>query len=1047
MRALIQTVIERKTFANILMVLFLAGGLVSALCIKQELFPDRVPGVIRIEVELDGAGPEEITSSILIAIENSISGVEDIKRVTSVAYHGKGVVEISLQKGSDACKIRDEVKNAVESITTFPEQAKKPLVGIPSEKEKALSVVIYGDQPPLWLNRTAQSIRDDLHILAGLSRVELAFPYEHEISVEVSEKTLHQYNLSLEEIAESIRNSSLEMPGGTVYSKNFEIYIRTDNRKHSVQEFGDIIIPRGSSSIPLYLHEIAQIREGFGAAPVECWFNGKPAVQLDVYTSDHETPVSVEAAVQWYINTLVHERYQGVEVVIFENEAASYRSRTALLIKNGQIGLLLVLFTLGLFLTPHVAFWVMVGIPTSLLGGMLLLPLFTTSLNMISLFAFIVTIGVVVDDAIMIGEAIHAHRSKGLSAVPAAVEGIKEMGSSIVLATSTTIIAFMPMFFVPGEMGTLFQQIPAVVIAVLLVSLIESLFILSSHLSGEYPRWRWIKWLSRPQKLVNSALEKFIHGTFRNFLNKTLRYPGVMISSAVSLLLFTFAVVAAGWLGFSFTPTIEADMVLAQAALPYGTPKEKSIQVQERLVRSAMNVLKQHSMESLGIFSLIGTRLEEGEVEIESLAGTNYISVLMALPEEKKRVLSGTEFAGEWKKTFGDLGILESLHFTGETNITGGEPIQIEIFHEHTEIARDAALSLGKQLKSVAGLSSIDDGIRTGKPEYIITIKDKGRSMQITPADVSNQIRNRFHGAEACRYIDDGNEIRVMVRLDSSARSNLDGIENILLHSPSGEKVPLAELADIKRSTTYTHSVRRDGRRIFPVTADVRFGVEDDMIEELLEEEIVPSLKDTFPGIVVSFGGEEEEIDESLAAMGKGFLIVLVVMYCVLSCYYNSYLLPLLILCVMPFSLIGIIWGHIIMGCELSIVSIVGIIAMTGVVVNDSIVLVTAYNRQILAGMDRSQAITAAACRRFRPILLTSLTTFLGLVPLLLETSEQAQFLIPAAISMSFGLVFGTVITLVLVPVMLLLFTGGMEKNSLGGESAVMSYPAEKSMG
>jgi multidrug efflux pump subunit AcrB len=1013
---------KRTGFANALMVVFLLGGLLSATSIKQELMPDMEERNVQVAVELSGASPDEIETSILVLIENAVRGLEGIKRVDAEAREGIGFVTVTLLESADSQQMLGDIKKAVDRITTFPQDAEEPVVTIPSVVEKALSIIVYGDQPLMWLRKTAESVRDDLRTRVGLTQVQLAFPREQEISVEISEDTLRQYGLSLEDVAGEIRESSPDLPGGTLFSTRADIALRTTERREWADEFSDVVITQTQEGIPVRLSDIAELKDGFGESPIETWFNGSPAIQIDVFAVGDETPISVGAAVREYLDTLAREMYQGVDMVVFENEAEAYRSRMALLIDNALVGLILVLVTLGLFLTPHLAFWVMIGIPTSLLGGLMLLPLFDATINMISLFAFIVTIGVVVDDAIMMGEAIYVQRTKGLDPLSAVVQGVKEMSGLVMLATSTTIIAFMPMFFVPGSMGDVFRQIPAVIVAVLLVSLVESLFILAAHLAKDRPERPWLARLARPQQMVNAGLELFIRGAFRNFMRVCLHRPGVLFASALSLLLITLGGIAGGLLGFSFAPTIESDTVIAQATLPYGTPKRQSIAVQQKLVEAANRVLHDNGMVSPGVFSLIGTRLEEGEVEVETLAGSHYISVLMALPPEGGRILSGREFARAWQDVFGEPGELEALNFTGETKVAGGEPLRLEVWHPDQTVARTAAIRLGEYLRACPGLTSVDDGIRAGKPELHLTLKDRGVRMGLTAEDMAKQVRHRYHGAEALRFVRDGSEVKVMVRLSEKERTGYGALEEVLLKSPSGDLIPLTQVADIAQTRSFTSLARRNGKRIYPVTADTMIGISDDVVEDVLEEKVLPALIAEFPDVSVGFGGEEEEVDESLGALGNGFLVVLGVMYLLLTLHYNSCIQPLLILSVIPFSFIGAVWGHILLGYDLSIISVLGIIATAGVVVNDSLVLVTTYNRYRTDGLNHHRAIVDAACQRFRPILLTSLTTFFGLMPLLLETSEQAQFLIPAAISISFGLVFGTVITLVLVPGLLWLF-------------------------
>jgi multidrug efflux pump subunit AcrB len=879
----LRSLLQRKVFANVLMALFLLGGLYSAASIRQELMPGIEDRSVEVAVELPGASPDDIDTAVLVVVENAVRGLDGIKHVRAEAREGMGSVTLALLDGADPHRVLGDVQKAVDRITTLPRDAEQPIVTIPTIVEKALSIVVYGDQPLMWLRRTAEALRDDLRIHAGLTKVQLAFPRDQEVSIEISEGTLRQYGLTLADVAAKIRASSLDLPGGTLFSERADITLRTSERREWADEFQDVVIAQTATGIPLRLADLAVLKDGFGASAITSWFNGKPAILIDVFAVGDETPITVESAVQAYLDTHARKQYPGVGITVLENDASAYRSRMALLIDNALIGLLLVLVLLALFLAPQLAFWVMVGIPTSLLGGLLLLPLFDASLNMLSLFAFIVTIGVVVDDAIMIGEAIHVQRSKGLDPLSAAVQGLKEMGEPVLLATGTTIIAFMPAFFIPGSMGVLFRQIPAVVVAVLLVSLIESLFILTAHLAQAHGPRRWSTKLARPQQVVNARLEAFIQGAFRRFIEGGLHRSVVLFATALSVLLVTLGAIAGGLSGFSFTPTIASDTVIAQATLPYGTPGRQSMAVQRKLVEAANTVLRENGMASPGIFSLIGTRLEEGEVEVETLAGSHYVSVLVALPPTDQRILSGRVFAHVWQHAFGEPDELEAINFTGETNITGGEPICLEIFHPNTAVARAAAISLGEHLRTVAGLSAIDDGIRVGKPELKLTLKDHGLRMGLTAEALATQVRHRFHGAEALRYVRDGSEVTVRVRLSMHERGHAAALNEVLLKSPSGALVPLTEVAEIHRTQAFTSISRRDGKRIFSVTADIGFGVSDDAVEEVLEEKIVPALMVKFPGICVNFGGEEEEEDQSLDALGKGLLIALAVMYLLLA--------------------------------------------------------------------------------------------------------------------------------------------------------------------
>ncbi len=1012
---------QQKIVANLLMVFFIVAGLLSAYSIRQEFLPIRESRNIQINVELPQAQPEEIERSVLLPIENAVRGLGGIKKVDANAKESFASVTLALLDGADINKVFNDVKNAIDRIENFPQEAEKPTIMIPAEIEKVMSLVVYGEQPSLWLERIAEKVRDTLLIEKGLTKVQLAFPRSKEISVEVEEKKLRTQHVTLEEIAARIKDNAFNLSGGTLFTPQSDIALRVSGHRDTAVEFMDIVVKEANNGSPVRLSEIATVKEGFGNSSIEAWYNSKPTILIDVYAVGQETPLFVEGVVKDFLSTS-EQNFSGVAIEIFENDAQTYRDRMDLLVDNAFLGLVLVMCILALFLTPHIAFWVMVGIPTALLGGLALLYFFDISLNMISLFAFIVTIGVVVDDAIMVSEAVYRHQKQGRSAIEAAVMGVKEMAVPIFLAVSTTIIAFMPMFFIPGKLGILFEQISAVVVAVLVVSLIETLFILVRHLSNSHMNFPWPQFLSDTQRKMSQGLENFTYGTFRKCIRCVVLSPIVTLCVGGGVCVATIAIVASGTVGFSFTPDIQSDTVAAQITLPYGTPKERSIRVQEELVKGAFEIAKEQGDQHPRIFSLIGARLDEGEVDVDEQEGAHYISVLVALPPEKERKISGSEFANLWQQRFGEIGGVEASSFSGEVNVMGGEPFHLELSHADDVVAQRAALSLADRIRLVEGIVAVDDGLRSGKPEFNIILKKHAVEYGLTLSEIAKQIQHRFYGMEAMRFVKNGSDIRVMVRLTRKERGALHALDHILIKTPHNTLVPLLEIADITQGQSPTSLLRRDGKRIYSVIADIAGGENEDGVEDIVDESIIPQILKEFPGVKIGFGGDEEEIDQSLSALGNGFLIVICVLYTIFAVQFNSYIQPLLILSVVPFAFIGAIWGHIILGYDISIMSVVGGIAMAGVIVNDSLVLVTRYNQLYMNGVPHIKAIADATCSRFRPVFLTTLTTFLGLAPMMLETSEQAQFLIPMAVAISFGLIFGMLIVLIFLPVLLRLF-------------------------
>jgi len=1010
---MLSNLISRPILANLLMIMFLVGGIFMALNIRKEFLPQQPKRIIEISTQLEGASPREIQNSILLAIEDSINGIQGIKRVDSVATQGIGAVTVTLLNGIDATTTLQEIKSAVDRIQTLPTEAERPQVNLASNQEKVMSLLLFGEQTELTLRRYAEKVQNDLRNLDDITRVEIAIPRPMEVSVEIEENTLNKFDLSVENIAEIIRQNSIELGGGTIRSSSTDIVLKTDERRQWASDFEDIPIITSDNGQRLKLGDIAKLTDGFGPSNVFTWYNSQPAIQLNVFAVNGESPSSVEAAVKSYIETLNFN--DAINLIIFENDAEAYRSRVSLLVDNAMIGLVLVLILLALFLEPKLAFWVMMGIPTSLLGGIFLLPLFGATINMISLFAFIITIGIVVDDAIMVAESIFHHRQHGKTKLQASIDGLNEMFIPILLAVGTNILAFLPMFFIPGELGVLFYQIPSVVVAVLIVSLIEALIILAAHLSHEKKSNNkadvWTK-LARPQKIVNQGLEKFVSLHFTKWVSKAVHNVSITFAAMTTLLGITIGLVLGGWIPFSFTPIIEADKVTAEAILPFGTPIQKAIEVQHQLVNAANDI----SSSNHGIFSIIGVRIDEGEVENDTMSGTNIVSVMVSLPPSVEREIGGVEFGRLWESKVEKIEGLEALSVSGEIAVTGGEPLQLELSHSQLETAKQAAIFLGNLLLHHEAVNRIDDGVQTGKPELRFKLTSQGHALGMTSESIAAQIRNRFHGAEALRFQRQSNEVKVMVRLEEKERNQLSALENILVRTPSDNLVPLSLVTEITTATAHTQITRSNGRQVYSVVVNANANFSEDIIEDYLNDVALPKTMEEFPGIKIRFSGEADDEGPALAALGMGMLFVIAVIYSLMAITFNSYIQPLILMSVIPFGIIGSILGHVALGSEISIVSFLGIIAMIGVLMNDSLVLMVTANRFLNDGMSRREAAIQASCRRLRPVLLTSLTTFVGLAPMLFETSEQAQFLIPMAISICFGLLFATIIVLFLIP-------------------------------
>ena len=1027
---------SNRVAANLLMIIFLVGGLIIAFQVKQEVFPEFTTDIVRVSVPYPGASPEEVEQGIVLAVEDVVRGLDGVKRVTAVADEGAGTVVVELLSSAATDKVVQDIKNAVDRITSFPEDAERPIVALVESRNRVISLLVHGDQDPLDLRELADRVRDDLVQRPGITLVELSSSPPLEIAIEVSQENLRAYKLTLDEIAATVRHSAVELPGGEIRSEGGRILLRTQERRNFGREFENIIIASSDDGASVRLSEIADIRDTFAETDQAANFNGKPAVIIEVFRVGNETPQAVSTAVREYIEELKPELPSTVNLTVWEDSSVTFQDRMRLLVKNAIIGLILVLLLLGLFLEPQLAFWVTLGIPISALGCFLFVPLTGASINMISLFAFIVTLGIVVDDAVVTGENIFEKREQGHSHKDAAILGAREVVIPVVFAVLTNIVAFMPLFFVPGVSGKFFRQIPSIVVGVFIISLIESFFILPAHLSHKTRNWRFLEIFSIPRSVCSRCLHSLIHNYYAPAMDKMIARRYLTLSVALATLISALGLVAGGHIRFSFLPKIDADLITAQAELPVGVPIEETKRVEALLEQAARRTLESSGGERIakGIFSQIGRPLvSTGHgPRISASTGTQYAGTQVYLHESGSRPVSGSEFARRWRKEIGQIVGLKSLVIKSETGVSEGAGIEFNLSHRSRETLVAAAEELREILKGYAGVLDIDDGVSSGKRQLSFKISEEARSLGLTARDLGRQVRAAFYGAEALRQQRGRNEVKVMVRLPLKEREQVHSVENLIIQTPAGGEIPFVNAALSEKGTSYTEINRRNGRRVVTVKADVDEQVSNtnQIIGNILAEHI-PKLERKYPGLSYSFGGEREAQNDSLSALGIGFIIALLVIFALLAIPFQSYIQPLIVMISIPFGIIGAIGGHFLLGYGLSIISMFGIIALSGVVVNDSLVLVVTANRLREKGLKATEAIKQAGLRRFRPIVLTSLTTFFGLAPMIFETSLQARFLIPMAISLGFGILFATVIILIIVPAVYLVVEDFSSQNLL----------------
>jgi multidrug efflux pump subunit AcrB len=996
----------RSVTANLLMLVLLIGGLFMGQNISKDVFPDFELDLVRISLIYPGASPEEVERGTILAVEEAIQDIEGIKEITATAREGSGAVTIEIIEGEDVSEVAQEVKNAVDRISTFPEDVEDPRVTVPSRKRYVVSLALYGDQTEHVLREMAETVRDRLLMDPDISQVELTGIRDYEISIEIPQSALRTYGLTLDGVASIVRRASVDVPGGAIKTASGDVLVRVTERRDVGKEFGRIPIISTAAGTELLLEDVAVIRDDFEESDRFATFNGKPAVMIEVYRIGEQTPVSVSDAVHRQIEDINSILPEGLSLVARNDRSEIYKQRLNLMLRNGYIGLGLVFILLAVFLETRLAFWVSLGIPISFLGSLLLLPVIGVTFNMVSMFAFIVTLGIVVDDAIVVGENVYYHRQQGLPWYEAAVTGARDISTPVIFSVLTNMVTFMPLLFVPGFMGKVFREIPLVVVTVFFISLIESLFILPAHLGHkkDVNGGRFFSRLHEWQQRFSAFFALMVRTRYGPFLCLVLRWRYISFSVGLMILLLAFGYIKSGRMGFELFPKIESDYASVTANLPFGTSVRRTQEVQQILVEAGKAVGDRNG----------GDRLVEG---IYASVDGSEARVRIYLTPSKVRPISTAEMTQLWRKEVGELAGLESIKFESDAGGPGrGAVISVELSHRDIKVLEYASAELAGAMGYFPNVIDIDDGFSPGKQQIDFKILPEAQSLGLHAVDVARQVRQSYYGAQAIRQQRGRDEVKIMVRLPKEERISEFHLEEMILRTPDGGEVPLLEAVTLERGRADTSIERRNGRRVITVSADVRPRSQAVQVTEALNADIFPKLSGRYPGLSYSYSGRQADRQESIQSLLRGLLIALVIIYAMLAIPLNSYIQPMVIMLAIPFGLVGAVIGHIIMGYSLSVLSLFGIVALSGVVVNDSLVLIHFANRRRKKGIVAIDAIQDAAIHRFRPILLTTLTTFGGLAPMIFETSRQARFLIPMAISLGYGILFATVITLVIVP-------------------------------
>jgi len=1010
--------VKNSVAANLLMITIVFAGLFSlSTRMPLEVFPSFSTDRISVNVSLRGSTPEDAEKGVAIRIEEAVQDLDGIEQITSRSTEGSSSVTIEVTSGYDPREMLADIKSRVDAINTFPVDAEKPIVALAQRKRNVISVTVSSDYGEKEIREFAQQVSDDLLTISGITQLSLSGIRNYEISIAIPQDKLQQYHLSLNQVSSSISNSSADISAGNIKTRGGDILLRSKGQAYRKDEFENIIVKQNTDGSFIRLKDIANISDGFEETPVRTRFNGKAAAFIDIYRIGKQSAIDVADKVKNYIENKQASLPHGYQLSYWDDDSIIVKNRIATLTTNALQGGILVLALLTLFLRPSIAFWVFLGIPVAFMGAFIVMPFFGITLNIMSLFGFILVLGIVVDDAIVTGENVYTHLRHAESGEQAAINGTLEVATPVTFGVLTTVAAFMPLAFIDGARGALFAQIPIVVIPVLIFSLIESKFVLPTHLKHIKLRHQKNAKPSKFEQFQQRFADGFEHAILKYYqplLSVVLKNKLTTISFFMAIFVLIIALVMSGWSRFVFFPRIPSETIRVSLTLPAGTPFE----VTNKYIIDMSNKAEQlrekytdpttHESIVLNVLAKTGGRggqANKGSVRFE-----------ITPPEQRHTDISSQQLVREWRKLIGVIPGAENLSFRAELG-RSSDPIDVQLTASSLTTLQEVADKVKKRLATYPEIFDIADSLSDGKQELLIELTPQGLALGLTRVDISRQVRSAYFGAQAQRIQRGRDDVRVMVRLPYNERSSIAKLKQMLIKTPSGGEVPLAHVARLKAGKSPSAINRIDRYRTVSVTADVDKNTTNMTILQAELKTYLDELITQYPGVGHSLEGEAREQRKSFGSLQWGLLIVLFVIYGLLAIPFKSFVQPLIVMSIIPFGFIGAMMGHWIMGMNLTIMSLLGMLALVGVVVNDSLVLVDYINKKRQQGMKLMDAVTVAGAARFRPVMLTSLTTFIGLMPLLFEKSTQAQFLIPMAVSLGFGILFATFITLLLVPV------------------------------
>jgi len=1032
MHSLIEKALANRVAANLLAALILFVGFMSASQLNMRLFPKVTLYSIAITVPYPGATPQEVETSIVKPIEERLDGMEGITKITALAGAGVASVVVDIDESESIADMKDDIQTEIDRITVFPQRAEEPQIVHSETEVLAARLLLYGDVDAVTLKKLAERVRQDLTDRDGISRVNIGGVAPYLIDIAIAPETMQSLGLSLVDISERIGRESQDLSGGDIESDAQKLLLRATGERRTGSEFDDVVVSSGRLGSPVLLGDIATISDGVSEQPSIARYRGQPAVVLSVIRiGDEKLPDLVRNVRDYMQADLPAILPENIKSEFWRDESVQLNDRIDLLMENAAIGLTLVLLLLMAFLDIRIAAWVAFGVSISFIGAFALMSYFNVTINQLSLFGFILALGIVVDDAIVVGENMHGTwRKQGGSPKDAARTGTLQVATPVLFSVSTTMVAFVPLLIIPGTFGQFMAPIASVVIFVLLLSLCDSFFILPHHLAhlrSEKPRpWSPRRIADPFRNWFASRLRRFTNTRMRGLVGFSVRNPLAVVMICFGLFFAAMTAMTSGYVKFQVFPQVQGDFVTAELELSESASQAVTRRQAAAIAAAAERAGQRFDMPDSpaveGVLWSMGTKLgqERGQALPEGGAAANRASIIVRIQKAATRQFEATEFADAWRAEVGQIAGAEKLTFNADL-VSPTAPIQLEISTRDPSETRAAVAAIESALKSQAGVYNVsDDRFRTSD-EVRISIKPLARSYGLNQEQLARQVRAAFFGAEATRVQRDREEIQVRVRLPKDDRLNLEAIKSLRIRV--GDRfIPISQLAEIDIAPAPANINRVNGRRIYKIEAYVRTDqITADAAVGYITDEVLPREQANFDGLTLTQSGNQKEMEKAMPAMELYFMLAMLVIYCLLALNFKSYSQPIVVMLAIPFGFMGAVLGHVFMGMNLSLLSMFGVIGLSGVIINNSLMVISFLNDRLRAGETIEDAVTDAMLDRFRAILLTTLTTFLGVTPIILETSLQAQFLVPTAVSLGFGIIIGTTMLTISLPALAML--------------------------